>query len=345
MHCCPGECELKQGGRSVRRIYSIQRELLTTSKEAALNAVQTFNNPMATFKSETFITQMVIAWRCMLHAYFRKLAIDYRKEEPAGGRRRFKRTSTGAYWRLSLRECLQHDSCPLDKPTKANLFFLLGLRDEIEHHVCIGLDERLSARYLACCLNFQAAITDLFGKKHSLEKLAAVTLQFSSVLLEPSSDLTPAPLPAAVTKYIEEFDEALPDEDFNSPRFAFRLIFTQKLVNHKGQADKVIEFVAPDSVIGEAINKQYYVLKPVEKPKWRASEVVAMMKDEGHARFSMYQHTRLWKAKDAKSPKFNYGVELGGQWFWYENWVQAAREECEAHPELYGPPTEMGLTA
>ena len=323
--------------------HSIQRELLKSSREAALNAVQTFNNPLATFKSETFIVEMSIAWRCLLHAYFRKHGIEYRKEEAGIGRRRFKRTPSGAYWHLSLGDCLHHEKCPLDKPTTANLFFLLGLRDEIEHRVCFGLDERLSPRYLACCLNYQAAVTDLFGEKHSVEKYAAVTLQFSSTLLQPSDDVTAAPLPAGIAKYIQDFDDSLSDSDFNSPKFAVRLIFTQKVVNHKGQADKVIEFVAPDSIIGKAIAKQQWVLKTEEKPKFRAKEVIAKMQEEGYPRFGKYQHTRLWKAKDGKHKKHGYCIELGGQWFWYENWLDVVRKECAAHPELYGP--LVGLTA
>ena len=45
-----------------KRGPSIQKELLLKSREAALNAVQTFNNPLTTFKAETFIVLITIAW-------------------------------------------------------------------------------------------------------------------------------------------------------------------------------------------------------------------------------------------------------------------------------------------
>lgn len=35
-----------------------------------------------------------------------------------------------------------------------------------------------------------------------------------------------------------------------------------------------------------------------------------MMKDEGYSTFSMHYHTQLWKAKDAKNKKYNYGVKV-----------------------------------
>ncbi len=61
-----------------RRGPSIKRELLLKSREAALSAVQTFNNPLTTFKAETFIVLMVIAWTYMLHAYYRREGVEYR---------------------------------------------------------------------------------------------------------------------------------------------------------------------------------------------------------------------------------------------------------------------------
>lgn len=328
-----------------RRVHSIQSQLLTKSKEAALNAVQTFNNPLTTFKTEAFIVQMIIAWTYLLHAYYRREGVDYRYSEVVNVRRRFHRTKAGAYKYWSLEDCLKYKDCPVDKPTKQNPFFLIGLRHEVEHRMCLGLDEQMSARYLACCLNYEAALTKLFGVKQGVAKYLAVSLQFSEMLLDPSEDVTPATLPAPIAQYIQEFDAALDDDDFKSPKFAVRLIFTRKLANHRGQADSVIEFVAADSQIGTAINKQYVVLKDVEKPKLRAGEVVALIKGEGHARFSRHHHTNLWQALDGKNPKKNYGVELGGQWFWYENWVDVVRKECEKHPEIYGPLSDLGMTA
>lgn len=329
----------------VRRIHSIQAQLLAKSKEAALNAVQTFNNPLTTFKSETFIVHMVKAWMYLLHAYYRRQHIDYRYSEMVNVRRRFHRTKGGAFKYWSLEDCLKHADCPADKATKQNLFFLIGLRHEIEHQLCLGLDEHLSARYFACCLNYEATITKLFGEKHTVAPFMRATLQFSPALVQPSDEVTESALPASVTKYIQDFDDSLAEEDFNSPHFAVRLIFTQKQVNHPGQADKVIEFVAPDAVIGAAINKQHWVVKAVEKPKWRAGEVVAMMRAEGHVRFGPHQHVLLWKKLDGKNHKRNYCIELGGQWFWYENWVKVVREECKKHPELYGPQPDVRLTA
>ncbi|HAT9134939.1 TPA: DUF3644 domain-containing protein, partial [Legionella pneumophila subsp. pneumophila] len=54
-----------------RSVFSIKNELIKKSQEAALAAIQLYNNPLITFKSESFIVLMNIAWTYLLHAYFR----------------------------------------------------------------------------------------------------------------------------------------------------------------------------------------------------------------------------------------------------------------------------------
>ena len=61
-----------------KRRPPIAASLLQKSREAALNAVQIFNNPLATFKTEVFIVVMSIAWTYLLHAYYHRHGIEYR---------------------------------------------------------------------------------------------------------------------------------------------------------------------------------------------------------------------------------------------------------------------------
>ena len=115
-----------------RRGPSIQGQLLEKSREAALNAVQTFNNPLTTFKTEAFIVLMVIAWTYLLHAHYRRQGVEYRYFEiPEGSKRRkFCRTKSGAfkYWASTLPQ--RKGLSPLDGPTKSNLDSLVGARFE-----------------------------------------------------------------------------------------------------------------------------------------------------------------------------------------------------------------------
>jgi hypothetical protein len=65
----------------IRTVGSVSNELIKKSREAALAAVQVFNNPAITFKSEIFVVMMVISWTYLLHAHFRKQGIEFIKAD------------------------------------------------------------------------------------------------------------------------------------------------------------------------------------------------------------------------------------------------------------------------
>lgn len=71
------------------------------------------------------------------------------------------------------------------------------------------------------------------------------------------------------------------------------------------------------------------LVKAVERAKFLPGDIVKMMKDEGYSAFSMHYHTQLWKVKDAKNKKYNYGVRVSKQWYWYENWIEVVRDFCQ----------------
>ena len=321
-----------------KRGPSVHRELLLKSREAALNAVQAFNNPLTTFRAETFIVLVTIAWTYLLHAYYRREGIEYRYFRQGPKRRRFDRTKAGAVKHWELERCLNADACPLDSPTKQNLRFLIGLRHEIEHHKSTGTDQGFSGRYLACCLNYERYVCTLFGDKYSLGDTTAFTLQFRD-LRAPSEPIESSiVLPSNVSKYVQEFDATLDEGDFQSPYFSFRTIFVPKLANHRGQAEQAIEFIKADSELAAQVDKQYWVQKEVERPKFLPKQIVAQMKSEGYQHFGIHQHTQLWKLLDAKNPAHGFGVKVaGGIWYWYERWVQEVRLHCLRNGDKYRP--------
>ena len=133
-----------------------------------------------------------------------------------------------------------------------------------------------------------------------------------------------------MAKYLQEFDAALPDSEFQSPHYAYRLFFVSKLTGKKGQADRAIEFIAADSSLAKTIDRDYWVLKEVERKKYRAGHIVKMMKEEGYPNFGIYEHTQLWKKLDAKNPGKGYGTEvIPGQWLWYDRWIEVVRKHCK----------------
>ena len=316
--------------RRIRRIGTIKSELLKKSREAALAAVQIFNNPNISFKSESYVVLMIIAWTYLLHAYFRDQKIEYRYFQRSGKRRIFDKTKHGAYKYWSLERCLNDAKSPIDKSTASNLRFLIGLRHEIEHQMTTRIDDILSARFQACALNYNEYIKKLFGAENGIEMHLSFSLQFSTISTEQKELLEEHPgLPTNIQGYIRDFDTELSDEEFSNQHYAYRILFVPKTANRKGQSDRVIEFVKGDSALAEALNKEYAVIKEIEKKKYLPKQVVELMKTEGYPSFSLHYHTKLWQSLDAKNAAKGYGTLVAGKaWHWYERWVDVVREHC-----------------
>lgn len=305
-----------------RRQFSERVDLINKAKEAALSAVQIYNNPLITFKTESYIVLMMIAWTYLLHAYYRSKGIEYRHFELKNGRRFFKlRDGNTRYWSLS--ECISNQSCPLDKVSIKNLEFLIGLRDQIVHKKATGLDSYLSARYQACVLNFNFYIKKLHSEKYGLDTNLALSLQFTALekLDQNSQSEKEVDIPQNILSYIADFDSKLTNSEVENERFAYRLLFTKVLAKRKGQADRVVEFIDPDSQSAKNLAKEYWVKVETEKPKYLPSQIVQIVKEKGFSNFGMHQHTKLWQAEKAKDKGKGFGVLIAKTWYWYQNWL------------------------
>jgi hypothetical protein len=323
--------------RRVRRAFSISGELLTKSREAALAAVQIFNSPLITFKSEIFIVLMNIAWTYLLHACYRKQGIEHRYFTQRERKRIFDKTKSGAHKHWELERCLNEQKSPIDKDTANNLRFLIGIRHEIEHQMTSRLDSSLSAKFQACCLNYNEYVKKLFGEKHGIDKHLAFSLQFSSISREQAATLpSAAEFPSHIKTFVDGFEGKLTEEEFNNPRFAYRVLFVAKTANRKGQADQVIEFVKADSALGHDVNRAYTVIKETERPKHLPKGIVVQMKEEGFRRFTVQAHTNLWKSADAKDPAKGFGVTVEKAWYWYDTWLDQVRNHCRENSAKYG---------
>src|SRR3989338_1134596 len=295
-----------------RKIGSVKNELLLKSKESMLSSVQVFNNPNIQFKSESFIVLSVIAWTYLLHAYYRNNKVEYRYFDQGEKRKSFHTTKHGAHKYWELERCLNDDKSPVDSVTANNLKFLIGLRHEIEHQMTTKIDDLLSARFQACCLNYNYYLKKLFPKQDGIEKHLSFSLQFSSLSEKQVDQLVDYEgLPKNISTYI------------------------QKSANRKGQADKVIEFIPADSEIAKGMNKEYVLVKEKEKMKYSAGEIWKKIQKDGFKKFGVYQHTKLWQTENAKDPSRGFGTLVVKTWYWYDSWLSFAKKHCEENRAKY----------
>lgn len=309
-------------------------ELLIKAREAMIAAVHTFNSAGLTFRTELFIVTVVIAWTYLLHAWFKREGIDYRHTKNQNGQIVVVKTPSGAdkFWELG--QCLKHRPCPVEQGAKDNLSFLVELRHEIEHRSTNRIDDAVSAKLQACCINFNDAIKQLFGAQYALERRLPIALQFVTFSPDQRVILKKAGgLPRNVATMMDGFEGRLTPEQQADPRYAFRVFMVGRTANRAPSADLAVEIVPPGSEVAEKFN---IALKEVEKKKYLPGEIVKQMKAEGWDRFTMDSHTRLWKKLEAKNPAKGYGaVAVGKTWCWYDTWLNRVREECEQRPQLY----------
>ena len=317
-----------------RRVKSVKDELIKKSREAILAAVQIYNNPQITFKSEAFITLAIIAWTYLLHSYYRGKGIDYKYYEMNGKRKKYHKTKNGAIKFWELERCINCDECPLDNATKSNLRFLIGIRHEIEHQMTNKIDEDISAKLQACALNFDYYLKNWFGERYSVSKELAISIQFSAIVPEQEVDLrTNDRLVKNIKNFITSFEETLSKDDIDNPRYAYRVLYVPINANRKGQADSVVEFVRPGSEVAGEIER--VLIKETEKNKCLPSGIVKAMKEEGFPKFTISRHTELWKEQDAKNPDKHFGVKVAKTWYWYDSWLNFVKSHCQSNLEKY----------
>jgi hypothetical protein len=308
-------------------------ELLIKAREAMIAAVQIFNGAGLTFRAELFIVTSIIAWTYLLHAWFRREGIDYRYFVPDGT---MKKTKQGedCYWDLS--KCLRHQKCPIPRGAIANLNFLIELRDEIEHRSTSRIDDAVSAKLQACCINFNDAIKKHFGVHFGLERRLPIALQFVTFGSDQRTLLKRASsLPPSINTMMEAFHNGLSAAEQADPQFAYRVAFVPKLSSRASNADLAVEFIRPDSNEAKEINS--VLLKEVEKKRYRSTQVVEIMQADGFPKFGMRDHTQLWQHLKARhaGTKFGCPGDYKKTWVWFDTWVARVRAHCQEQGTKY----------
>lgn len=307
-------------------------ELVIKAREAMIAAVHTFNGAGLTFRAELFIVTAVIAWTYLLHAWFRKNGIEYRYVEHGV----VQTTREGAEKYLELGACLRHADSPVPDGVKTNLEVLLEIRHEIEHRHTNRIDDALSAKLQACCINFNNSIKKWFGAHCGLERRLPIALQFVTFSSDQRSLLKKvSSLPQHIASSIDAYEEGLTEEQYKDPAYRFNVAFVPIVKQRASAADSAVEFVPRGSEEAENVNR--ILLKEVERSRFTATQVVELMRQSGFPNFGIGDHTRLWQELDGKNPAKGYGRvgDYQNSWVWFEPWTKRVQAHCEEKGDRY----------
>jgi|SRR5579864_64915 len=331
------------------------RENLAKARSAAIAAVEVYNRPGPQFRTAHYIVLMTIAWTGLFHAWFFRQRKKPWYRESLGRRTPYKRIDgEPVHWDLT--ECLGQYYKGANPPVRANLRFIIGLRNKIEHRDLPELDPALYGECQALLLNFEEFMVNRFGQRFALAEQLAVALQFSSIIPREKAKALKrlgAARTRSVRAYIEEFRAGLPPEVLTSTEYGFSVYLIPKTANRINSADIAVEFVPydpnePDRM--KELEKEITLIKEKQVPvQYKGLLKPGQVRDKIQSRiaqhFTLDTHTRAWRHYRVRPPsnslhpemtdtKYCIYDELHHDYGYTNAWVELLAKEL-SKPERY----------
>ena len=268
---------------------------LLHGRNAALAALRVWNDPTATFRTETFALLFVTAWNSVALAVLQRAGSEWRSLEEDGlaelvdGRERAQETGS-----LIASAFPSHRHLGL----RRNTDFWIGLRNSVAHRHLPALDALVIPHAQAGLLNLEGVLDEHFGADYRLAEHLSVPLQLSGFrdpdVLRSVKKLQSS-LPLDVQAYLATQAE-LNEDLIEDPSYMLRVTFVPAVPSSGRNPDAVAHFVRPGEVsedLGLAL-KEYVVVPKVirpERPSLIATQVVEAVSDRIPYRFTMTMHT------------------------------------------------------
>lgn len=291
------------------RGVSRAKQLARKARHAALEAVAAYNNPLASFKSGTYVVLMHVAWTALLHAIWWKQKVKpyYRK----AGSNRFERVD-GRPKTWDLRECVRRYWGGKDDAASQNLRFFVGLRNLIEHADAPEIDLDIFGECQALLMNLETLLVAEFGDRFALNTALAFSLQFSRIRQPTSQEamrrLLAKPANADIKAYIEDFRSSLSTEIEGDMAYSYKVFLVPMVGSHRSRDALAVEFVHYDPQMAQEYDRVVTLIKqrtvPVVNPgKFKPLDVVLRVAERiGPKAFNIDTHTRAWRYWKVRPP-------------------------------------------
>lgn len=278
-------------------------------------AVLVYNNNTLSTRSETFIVLSIIAWTYLLHARLTEQGVTPVFKNADGSSVMI--DGQEKLWELGY--CIERPQSGLSAGEKANLRYLIAIRNAIEHRSAEDVNDALQAKIQANALNFLRFAKDNFGSKYDFSHDLAFAIQLQALTLQSPNALKGAlPVAKAVAAVNALIEGPMSQAEFDDPAYSFRVYVVPKVTNNAKKADQAVTYSPVGSDVEVAI-------KHVERPKYRMTEAIQKLLDDDGVALTAHEFTQAWKLNDLKNPAKGLAVQLGGQWFWYQEGIDLIR--------------------
>ena len=262
----------------VTGLCPFDNERLVRAREAMILAVQLFNTPRIAFKAGVFSMLANVAWTYLLHEFYESKGVAIINKDG---------------YSLLLSQMIARDDCPLSKACKQNLVALKEIRDVVEHRTIGPFDVKWLPLFQSTCLNFEKALTDLFGPRLTLGRELGFSLQFAKLTAEEIATLQGFELPEHLVALDANLAARLADGDADNLEYQFKVIYT---LTSASKTRAHFQFVQPDSDEGKEIRNVLIKYKPLDELyPLKPGEVVKLVADASARQFTSDKHQRAWK--------------------------------------------------
>lgn len=274
--------------------------LIVKAKESGILAIDIYNRPMTSFRSQGFIVMMIIAWTSLLHAIFENEGIDYYYKKNGSID---KIDGDKKAWELS--KCIeQYTGIP--QAVKENIKMFIILRNKIEHRYSPLFDLDICGECQALLNNFEELITSRFGSYYSLGNTLTIPLQVLSSRPSWQTDTArqfQSKHYKELKSFIDTYRRGLSDEIYSDMKYSFRVYLIPKNGNHYSSSDTAIEFVKYDPSqpdLFEKLEKDITLIKEkrvqvANQGRFKPKDVCSVVSKQIDKKFSISNHTQAWK--------------------------------------------------
>ena len=305
------------------------KKLVLKSREAALLAVSNYNNPQTVFKTYSYIVNMCIAWTSLFHAIFEKKNVKYFYRKSTKKREYEKIDGEYKAWDLSM--CCKEYFKDETTPMKANLEFLIKLRNKIEHRFLPEIDSHVFGECQSCLFNYEKMLIKEFGIEHAINSSLAFSLQFSEVYensqINAMKSMKLKEL-ENIRKYIDEYRSEYSDEILESMEYSFRVFLLPQTGNNINSSDRAYEFIKFSDLNEEqlkTIKKDITLIKNrrisvSNDDKLTPSMVVQRVNKSVDFEFKRHHHIYCWRYFDVRpNTKSNSPEETNQKYCSYDS--------------------------
>lgn len=268
-------------------------KFLDKSKNAILSAVQHYNNPLTTFKTESFIVLMTIGFTSLFHAIFEKNGWNY-TEQKADKTYLFDLSKCFQFFRSDKNTIKKYDKTFLDA-FDALIIYFKGARDLIEHQLN-NVDDYTYGHCQAWLYCYEHIIKNEFGTVSSLQTLLTSAIQFSHDFSKPITC-------QELDRFHTDFYSTLSTSVQESPFFKLKVrIVPYKNIAHEDFRQTAI-FIN-DPAIAEQLAEKDKVIMVATPKKILPTEMVARIKPIIIAKYGQMKFDASHLAKIAKHMKW-----------------------------------------